>query len=570
MSAELGNPNAMCNYAGCLKSGEGVGQDLLSAARYFKMAADVGHSIGMSQYATLLYFGRGVDIDFASAAGYYRRSADLGNPCAMHNYSACLTDGRGVEKDLSAAARYAKMAADLGFPMAMYSYACKLSSGEGTAKDAVAAGRYLRMAADSDDPVLVWRVATRLREGAGVPKDEDAAHRYFARLESSTNVERLSELVLVLRCGWDARMDIGESLRWCRRCAELGDVRSFEQLGLCYEKGIGVEVDLIEAARLYERASDLGSRPGQLSLGVFRWRGIGGFSVDREEAVRLWRLAGLDVPDTAVRPEEPGLNAPSDSSPQFDRLVSSTAVTEDTGVNRILRSSFATAPALGATRSDSTVRQPGSSGTTSADTRQQVAARFLSESTLSGNDWLRSENDAICSAYCMAAMERDSSALVQLDSLPEELGGTVESFALCNSGQVIESVVLSDGRPVREFLSEGPCVDEIARLAGEGIRREGRRCLEREFDGIDGEAICGEMIACDKVESLLQMPAQFYTLDRVNSFLLAGIGEECFCAGQKSSPLAWECPQVVDRGADFDIDVLVDYARRPEDSSGRN
>jgi hypothetical protein len=110
--------------------------------------------------------------------------------------------------------------------------------------------------------------------------------------------------------------------------------------------------------------------------------------------------------------------------------------------------------------------------------------------------------------------------------------------------------------------------------------------LEREFDGIEGEALCGEMIACDKVESILQMSAQFYTRDtflyrRVNRFLRAGTGadqetgrnlglyigllRECFCVGQKSSPLAWECPQVVYRGADFGIDVLVDYARRPEE-----
>jgi hypothetical protein len=40
---------------------------------------------------------------------------------------------------------------------------------------------------------------------------------------------------------------------------------------------------------------------------------------------------------------------------------------------------------------------------------------------------------------------------------------------------------------------------------------------------------------------------------------------ECFCVGAESSPLAWERPQVVYRGADFGIDVLVDYARRPEE-----
>jgi hypothetical protein len=103
---------------------------------------------------------------------------------------------------------------------------------------------------------------------------------------------------------------------------------------------------------------------------------------------------------------------------------------------------------------------------------------------------------------------------------------------------------------------------------------------------MEGETLCREMIGCDTIESLLRTCAQFYTRDtflyrRVNKFLRSGVGSdaetsrnlglyigllrECFCVGAGSSPLAWESPQVVYRGADFGIDVLVDYARRPEE-----
>jgi hypothetical protein len=65
-------------------------------------------------------------------------------------------------------------------------------------------------------------------------------------------------------------------------------------------------------------------------------------------------------------------------------------------------------------------------------------------------------------------------------------GAAPESFALSHADHVIESLVLSDNRSVREYLGQGPSAREIAALAGEGIRRERFRCLEQAGEREEG------------------------------------------------------------------------------------
>jgi hypothetical protein len=148
---------------------------------------------------------------------------------------------------------------------------------------------------------------------------------------------------------------------------------------------------------------------------------------------------------------------------------------------------------------------------------------------------------------------------------------------------------MADNRRVQEFLAEGHPAEEIARLAGEGIHREGLRCLEAASEANEAMALYDDLVECDTIECLLLLCAAIYTRDtflyrRVNHFLRSGteadpetgrnlglyIGllREAFCVREPSSPLSWECPRVVYRGANFAIDVLVDYARHPDESIG--
>jgi hypothetical protein len=163
-----------------------------------------------------------------------------------------------------------------------------------------------------------------------------------------------------------------------------------------------------------------------------------------------------------------------------------------------------------------------------------------------------------------------------------------ESFVLWNAERIkaIESVVMEDNRSVRDYLAEGHAAIEIARLTGEGIRREGSRCLETGSEGEQGNSLCDEVTECDTIESLLRACAVFYTREtflyrRVNTFLRSGafadeetgrnlglyIGllRQCFCFPGESNPVQWEHPNMVYRGASFSVDAVIDYARRPQE-----
>jgi hypothetical protein len=188
---------------------------------------------------------------------------------------------------------------------------------------------------------------------------------------------------------------------------------------------------------------------------------------------------------------------------------------------------------------------------------------------------------------CMPVIKNPPVGLIHLDSFSGQSASDAgDSFAVCNSDQAIERIVIADDRSVQEFLGEGRPAEEIAKLAGEGIRREGFRCLQGSFEAEQGEALCQELIECHTIESVLRICAIIYTRDtflyrRVNKFLRSGtesdgdtgrnlglyIGllRECFCICGRLSPVSWECPQVVYRGAHFSIDIVADYARRPDE-----
>jgi hypothetical protein len=164
--------------------------------------------------------------------------------------------------------------------------------------------------------------------------------------------------------------------------------------------------------------------------------------------------------------------------------------------------------------------------------------------------------------------------------------GVGDTYALVNCTTAIEDVVLSDDRRVQAFLKDEPPAGEIARLAGEGIRREGLRRLAGDFEGEQGILLCDELVQCDSIESILRLCAVFYTRDtflyrHVNQYLrfntesdretgrnlglYIGLLRECFSVTSGTSPLPRESPTMVYRGANLSIDSVVDYARHPDE-----
>src|SRR4051812_28335988 len=65
--------------------GQGVTQDYLQAANFFRKAAEAGHAESQYRLAQMLATGQGIRQDYAEAASWYRKAADQGVALAQYN-----------------------------------------------------------------------------------------------------------------------------------------------------------------------------------------------------------------------------------------------------------------------------------------------------------------------------------------------------------------------------------------------------------------------------------------------------------------------------------------------------
>lgn len=84
-----------------------------------------------------------------------------------------------------------------------------------------------------------------------------------------------------------------------KRAASGGDPSALNALGVAYDLGIGIEADPYAAVPLYKRASDAGCAQATHNLALAYGTGSGGLTQDREEAIRLHRVAAAQGLDSA-------------------------------------------------------------------------------------------------------------------------------------------------------------------------------------------------------------------------------------------------------------------------------
>jgi hypothetical protein len=321
---------------------------------------------------------------------------------------------------------------------------------------------------------------------------------------------------------------------------------------------------MVEAARFYQLAADRGSKDAMMSLGLFHWCGLGGLAANQDEARRYWEMAGFDLNG----PFTPG----SDLSHDGDSVLFSV---QNLGI--AARRTIA----IDCNRSEARV------GIDERDSIDCVRALSISdeESRVAESDL--SEQEFGPDAEEDRSVSDDRTERFQSVKVETEFEFT-PSFELWNADRLrsIESVVLFDGHhSVRELLlsSPPPSVSQLSLLLGEGIVREGNRCLHSSLDSSNGMIMFDELKGCCDIRSLLRLCVNFYTratfLYRcVNQFMretsnrdeetgrnvgiYIGIVRECFCVRSDLNPLSWSIPAKLYRGAKFPVGVVVDYARR--------
>lgn len=113
-----------------------------------------------------MYDGDGVEQDFVKAAGWYKIGAEQGNARAQHNLALMHENGEGVPRDLTEAARWYRMAADQGNAGSQNNLAALYESGDGVPQDYTIALDLYREAVkggDENAPANVKRLEALLK-----------------------------------------------------------------------------------------------------------------------------------------------------------------------------------------------------------------------------------------------------------------------------------------------------------------------------------------------------------------------------------------------------------------------
>ena len=118
--ARLGEADAQASLGFKYRRGEGLLQNDVAAARWFRAAAEQDHAEAQFNLGFHYREGRGVQQDDVLAIRWYRRAADQGDADAQNNLGGMYARGDGVEPNGAQAVLWWTRAAQQSHAMAQY------------------------------------------------------------------------------------------------------------------------------------------------------------------------------------------------------------------------------------------------------------------------------------------------------------------------------------------------------------------------------------------------------------------------------------------------------------------
>eukprot|EP00729_Bicosta_minor_P032595 gene32595-biopygen17417 len=114
-AAEAGNATAQCNLGYMYDNGKGVEQNHIEAAKWYRKSAEAGYAMAQFNLGTMYDNGKGVEQDHVEAAKWFRKAAEAGNATAQCNLGIMYRGGEGVAQNFVEAAKWTQLAAVQGF-----------------------------------------------------------------------------------------------------------------------------------------------------------------------------------------------------------------------------------------------------------------------------------------------------------------------------------------------------------------------------------------------------------------------------------------------------------------------
>ena len=186
--AEEGDAQAQY-YVGLMYArGEGVPEDNLQAAHWFRKSAEQGNPQSQYHLGTLYANGKGVPEDDRQAVHWLGEAARQGDARAQFNLGIMYELGEGVPKDDRQAVNWYQQAAEQGHAKAQFGLGSMFAAGSGIAQDNLRAYAWFNLAATRGDE-RVRHLAVRRR--AALLEEMGTAQVVEAQLLSGLIADRI-------------------------------------------------------------------------------------------------------------------------------------------------------------------------------------------------------------------------------------------------------------------------------------------------------------------------------------------------------------------------------------------
>lgn len=255
--------------------GNGVEQDYIKAAEWFRKAAEQGDTEAQEYLGGMYYHGKGVEQDYVKAAEWYEKAAEQGNDGAQRQLGYMYVKAQGVEQDYVKAAEWYEKAAEQGDHWAQYYLGCMYYYGKGVKEDHAKAIEWLKKAAEQGNSMARNGIKELPKNGDDVFPDNDKVVESLEKAAEQGEATAQLRLGVMYKYGEGVKRNYTKAAKWIRKAANQGEARAQFSLGELYENGKGVKQDYAKAAKWTRKAAKQGYLYAEKRIGEMYENGEG-------------------------------------------------------------------------------------------------------------------------------------------------------------------------------------------------------------------------------------------------------------------------------------------------------
>jgi len=257
-AAELGNPEAMYDYAYFVGSGVCRDKDIDKYTRLLEDSIELNNYYAMYELGRDYIEGKKVAQDIDRGVEMMTEAAENNCILAVKYLGYAYYDGEVVDYDEDKAEEYFAQWIDIdnresGRLDAYMFLATDYYNGSKVKQDYVKAREYYQILFDAGIVGESYMLGKIYLEGLGIDADIDKGIEYY-KIASETHEGEKASMVLA-KLYYDGEIvdrDIDEAIKWYERAVECGSWAAAKKLGDIYSTGDGVPVDEQKAQEWYD------------------------------------------------------------------------------------------------------------------------------------------------------------------------------------------------------------------------------------------------------------------------------------------------------------------------------